>query len=233
MLNQFEPTNSFCYKFARYEVLPAILALPEVQSGQPFKLVELVKKIVDLNLTPEQQSASYPRAQTGGLLSVIKTIKWYVPFIAKNTEQLLGLGNGIYRLPDAVDVDEAEAEAEDAALEDDVPETMTLEGFIYAFSFPALIKQQGAFPIKIGKTVNDVQQRVMAQCKGSATFDNPTVLAQWKVNRVAFLELAIHKVLAARGKWRESVPGTEWFDTTVDEIKSIIDFTGSNAKQLY
>lgn len=230
---QFVPTNSFCYQFARYEVLPAIIALPEVQGGQPFRLVELVKQIVDQRLTPEQQLASYPRAQTGELLSVIKTIKWYVPFIAKNTDQLTPMGSGMYRLPDAVDVDEAEAEAEDAALEDDVSDASLSEGFIYAFSFPGLIKQQGTFPIKVGKTVNDVQQRVMNQCKGSAMFDNPTVLAQWKVNRVGFFESAIHKVLAARGRWRESVPGTEWFDTTVDEIKSIIDFTESNAKKLF
>lgn len=72
---QFELTNSFCYRFARYEVLPAIVALPEVQSGQQFRLVELVKRVVDQLLTPEQQSASYLRAQTGEPLTVIKTIK--------------------------------------------------------------------------------------------------------------------------------------------------------------
>jgi hypothetical protein len=76
-------------------------------------------------------------------------------------------------------------------------------------------------------TVNDVQLRVTSQCKGSAIFDNPTILGQWKVIRVGFVESAIHKVLAARGKWRERVPGTEWFDTSVDEISSIITFTGS------
>ncbi len=221
----FELTNSFCYRFARYEVLPEIIALPEVQSGQQFRLVDLVKKVVDRFLTPQQQLASYPRAQTGQPLTVIKTIKWYVPFIAKKTEQLIPMGNGIYRIPLVTDIDQAEAE--DAALEDGELEVVEAEGFIYAFTFPALIKQQGTFPIKIGMTVNDVQQRVMSQCKGSAIFENPTILGQWKVNRVGFVESAIHKVLAARGKWRERVPGTEWFDTSTDEIKSIIDFTGA------
>src|SRR6478672_3939416 len=94
MLHQFEPTNSFCYRFARYEVLPAIIARPEVQSGQPFRLVELVKEVVDQHLTPDEQLTSYPRAKTGELLSVIKTIKWYVPFIAKITNQLTSLGGG-------------------------------------------------------------------------------------------------------------------------------------------
>lgn len=227
MTVQFEPTNSFCYNFARYQVLPDIIKSPEVQAGQPFRLVELVKKIVDQHLSIEQQTISYPRAQTGELASVIKTIKWYVPFIAKNTKQLTPLGDGMYKLPDAIDIEAVEAMAEDEALEDDVSEASVSEGWIYAFSFPSLIQQQGDFPIKIGMTVNEVQQRVTSQCKGSAIFDNPVILGSWKVNRVGFVEAAIHKILAARGKWRERVPGTEWFDTSVGEIKAIIDFTGA------
>jgi len=222
---QFEPTNAFCYHFARYRVLPEIIALSDVQSGQPFRLVEMVKRIVDKALTPEQQSASYSRAQSGESETVIKTIKWYVPFLAKKTEQLIPMGDGMYRIPDVEDINEADIQ--DSALEDGELEAAESKGFIYAFSFPALITQQGAFPIKIGMTVNDVQVRVMSQCKGSATFDNPKLLGHWKVARVGFVESAIHKMLAARGKWRENVPGTDWFDTTIDEIKSIIDFTGS------
>jgi hypothetical protein len=222
---EFEPTNSYCYRIARYKVLPEIIALPEVQSGQQFRLVELVKKIVDQFLTPEQQILTYTRAQTGEPLSIIKTIKWYVPFIAKKTDQLIPVGNGVYRLAATSDI--SEADVEDSALEDGELEVAESEGYIYAFSFPALIKQQGVFPIKIGMTVNEVQQRVMSQCKGSAIFENPMILGHWKVARVGFVESAIHKVLAARGKWRENVPGTEWFDTTTDEIKSILEFTGA------
>lgn len=225
---QFEPTNSYCYQFSRYEVLPEIIALPQVQSGEPFRLVDLVQVIVDRHLTREQQAIAYPRAQTGEFMAVIRTIKWYVPFLAKKTEQLVWLGKGLFRLPDVADIDEAEVE--DAALEDDQLEVGEAEGYIYAFTFPALIKQQGAFPIKVGMTVNDVQHRVMSQCKGSAAFDNPKILGQWSVVRVGFVEAAIHKVLAARGRWRENVPGTEWFDTTIEEISSIIDFTGSMRK---
>jgi hypothetical protein len=225
---QFEVTNSFCYRFARYEVLPAILTLPEVQQGQPFRLVEAVKKITDQLLTPEQQAAAYPRAQTGELLTVLKTIKWYVPFLAKKTEQLIPLGDGMYQIPAAVDIDGVQAEAEDSALEDGELEATESDGFIYAFTFPALMNPPGSFPIKIGMTVNDVQQRVTQQCKGAAIFDNPVILGQWKVTRVGFVESAIHKMLAARGKWREKAPGTEWFDTNLDEIKAIIEFTGAS-----
>ena len=88
----FEASNTFCYRFARYTVLPEIIALPEVQSGESFRLVDLVKQVVDKLLLPEQQSATYLRAQTREPISVLKTIKWYVPFIAKKTEQLVSMG---------------------------------------------------------------------------------------------------------------------------------------------
>ncbi len=82
----------------------------------------------------------------------------------------------------------------------------------------------GPFPIKIGMTTGAVEDRVAVQCKGPATFDNPVILGSWQVNRVGAAEKAAHNVLKARGKWRENVPGTEWFNTTVAEIQSIIDF---------
>jgi hypothetical protein len=36
--------------------------------------------------------------------------------------------------------------------------------------------------------------------------------------------LAVHNVLKARGKWRDTAPGTEWFDTTVAEVEAILKF---------
>jgi hypothetical protein len=227
---QFEATNAFCYRFARYQALPKIIAHPIVQSGKQFRLIDLVKEVVDEMLSPEQQFSTYRTAQTGELATVLRTVKWYVPFIAKSTRQLTPLGNGIYKLPSGADIDEAEfneSAIKDSALEDGDPEAAESVGFIYAFTFPALIKSDGAYPIKIGMTTKPVLQRVAEQCKGSAMFDNPQILGQWKVVRVGFVESAIHKVLAARGKWRENVPSTEWFNTTIDEIKLIVEFTNS------
>ncbi|MEI7843804.1 MAG: GIY-YIG nuclease family protein, partial [Gallionellaceae bacterium] len=59
---------------------------------------------------------------------------------------------------------------------------------------------------------------------GSATFENPVILSQWRVKRVGAVESAIHATLKSRGKWRENVPGTEWFDTTLSEIETIVKF---------
>jgi T5orf172 domain-containing protein len=43
------------------------------------------------------------------------------------------------------------------------------------------------------------------------------------VQRVAAVEDAIHSTLEARGSERQA-PGTEWFDTTVEEIDAIVNF---------
>ena len=120
-----------------------------------------------------------------------------------------------------------ELEMEEAVLEavdEDEEETVEFDGWIYAFSFAVLIQKDRPFPIKVGKTIKDVEGRVAQQCKRSATFDNPVIVGRWRVKRVGSVESAIHALLKSRGKWRENVLGIEWFDTTYAEIESVIKF---------
>lgn len=111
----------------------------------------------------------------------------------------------------------------DAAIETGDEAAGDFEGYIYAFSFPSIIKD-GVHPIKVGKTAGDVESRIAEQCKGSAIFEPPKLLGKWPVKRVAPTELAIHNVLKARGKHKEDAPGREWFNTTLAEVKAIIEF---------
>jgi hypothetical protein len=228
----FEPTGSWCYRFARYLAIPEILAIPEVANGQPVRLVELSRRVLDAHLTKEQQSERYARAKTNGDLTVAASVKFYIPFIAEQTGQLVNLGGGMFRIPTDEDVNEEDLEvaAVDAGVADGVDEASDLDGWMYAFSFPAIQQPDRPFPIKVGKTAGDVEFRVNSQCKQSATFENPIILGRWRVKRVGPMELAVHNVLKARGKWRESVPGTEWFDTTISEIEEIIDFVTKSAR---
>lgn len=222
----FEPTSSWCYQFARYRALPEILAMPEVVEGKPFKLIELSRRVLDFHLTKDQQAQTYQRKKAGGDMAVAASVKFYIPFLADQTGQLVNLGGGMFRLPNPEDIDEdaVEAEAVDAAVADGVEEGADLAGWIYAFSFPMIRKAEGPFPIKVGKTSGDVDSRVTTQCKQSASFEQPVILGRWKVKRVSPMELAVHNVLKARGKWRENAPGAEWFDTTLDEIDGIVKF---------
>ncbi len=218
----FEPSRSFCYKFGRYTVLTEVQAMPEVTGGGDFRLTDLAQRVIDKYLTPEQQQIKVKKAQSDRLEPIHSIVKFFVSFIAKEQETFIRLGNGLYRAKTADDI--SDAELEDSALADGDEEAAEFEGWIYAFSFPALVRSSEPFPIKIGKTVGEVQERVMQQCKGSATFDNPVILGKWQVNRVGPTELAAHNVLKARGKWRENVPGIEWFNTTLDEIEQILKF---------
>lgn len=218
----FEPTRSFCYRFSRYQALPEVLASSEAASGSPFRLIDVSKRIIDEHLTAEQQGMMVRRAESDRQDPIHRVVKTYIPFIAKNTGQLVSLGEGMFRLPTVDDI--SEEELEDAALEDESVDAAASDGHIYAFSFPSLTRGEGAFPIKIGMTAGDVATRVQQQCRGAATFDNPVILGQWQVKRVRAVELAVHNILRSRGKWRENVPGAEWFDTTVREIESIIAF---------
>lgn len=188
----FEVTNSWCYRFARYKALPEILTMPEVVAGEPFRLVELSQRVLETHLSFQQRTATFKRAQTGQDLSIAACVKWYIPFIAKQTGLLVRLGGGIYRLPTVEDVDQDEVE--EAAIEAGEDEPDEFSGWIYAFSFAALIKEGARYPLKVGKTVVDVDARVLNQCKGSASFDVPQVMGRWQVKRVGAMELAIHNV---------------------------------------
>jgi hypothetical protein len=147
--------------------------------------------------------------------------RFYVPFLAKELGVFINLGNGYFRNQTEVDV--SDDDLADAAIEagDEVAED--LKGYIYAFSFPSIIKD-GVHPIKVGKTAGDVKSRIAEQCKGPATFEQPKLLGTWPVKRVGPTELAIHNVLKARSKHREDAPGREWFNTTIAEVEAIIKF---------
>ena len=218
---EFVPDRSFAYRFSRYELLPEIQKLPEAQSGERFLLRELAWPLIDSRLTQEDQSIRLKKARSEGDESMGQLIRFYVPFLVKTLNVFESLGNGYFRAQ--IDVEVSESDLKDAEIEagDEVADEFA--GYIYAFSFPSIVAD-GVFPIKVGKTTGDVESRVMDQCKGSATFEPPKVLATWAVKRVGPTELAVHNVLKARGKHREEALGREWFNTTIAEVTAIIEF---------
>ena len=134
---------------------------------------------------------------------------------------LAKVGSKADAIPSESEVLEAVDEEDEESGESDA-----IGGWIYAFSFPLIVKTDGPFPIKIGKTVGSVETRVADQCRGSAIFQPPLILGRWKTPKLGELERAIHAVLKARNKWIEPSGGTgvEWFTTTLPEIESIIAF---------
>jgi hypothetical protein len=142
---------------------------------------------------------------------------FYIPFLAENLRVFENLGGGQFK---NISIDEELAEADAVATNVDSNDS----GIIYAYSFPSIKRNEGKFPIKVGlTTTGDAEARVTQQCKQTCCFEYPVVLKTWEVQRVAAVEDAIHSTLEARGSKRQA-PGSEWFDTTLVEIESIVKF---------
>jgi hypothetical protein len=215
---EYTATSSFGYRFSTYLVLPRISGSDQFKSGQPFQLSPMIETITNEYLTPEEQQATYLR-QNGTHESVLNSVRWYVRYVGKNKDAIEFVERGWYRMPTGEkpigdnddDIDEEIAEEEGPLA----------EGSIYAFSFPELISDK-SFPIKIGMTIRDVEERVADQCKGSAFFSKPTILKSWKVNKVSLTERTIQSLLKLSGQWKSDAPGAEWFVTTLAEIERVI-----------
>lgn len=227
---EFEPNASFCYKFARYHLLPELAQEPEALSGEPFRLNPVINRVLNQYLTEEQMGMSYPARDTEGKMHQVgAAVRFFTSLRAKRGSEspFVWLGqSGMYRLKSDIELTQEAIEDEDEAIDEQVD--VEFDGWIYAFTFPAIKNEQKPFPIKVGLTAAaNVETRVFAQCKGAGFFERPEILARWQVKRVAQVEDAIHAVLKARGRWKEDAPGEEWFITTIDEVRSIVAFINS------
>jgi hypothetical protein len=216
----FEPTRSYVYKASRYELLPRIAEIARGYGDKPFLLRDLTKQVLTETYTHDQLEIRIKKAESDKTEKMRNIFGFYIPFLAQNLNIFERVGGGMYN---NVSIDEEMAEADAVATDVDSDD----EGIIYAYSFPLIRKSSGKFPIKIGLTVTgDAKERVAQQCKGSSgtcCFEHPVMLKTWEVQKVAAVEDAIHSTLEARGAKRDS-PGDEWFDTTVEEIESIVKF---------
>ena len=221
----FEPSRSYVYKAARYELLPRIAEIAKSHGDEPFLLREISKKLLAETYTPEQLEIKVKKAKSDATERLSTIFGFYIPFLAENLKVFENMGSGMFR---NISLEEELAEADELAIDLDSDDA----GIIYAYSFPTIIKKEVRFPIKVGlTTTGDAQARVTQQCKTTCCFEFPTILATWEVQRVAAVEDAIHSTLEARGYKRES-PGTEWFDSTPDEVESIIKFIQPTAQRL-
>lgn len=215
---EYTVSNGFGYRFSRYLVLPRITESDEFRSGQPFHLLPMIRSITNEYLTQEEQQASYLRPN-GSPESVFAAIRWYVPYVGRDNEIIERVEPGWYRMPSGDQtVDNSDDGIDEEIAEEAGPAT---DGWIYAFTFPDLIKNE-PFPIKVGMTIRDVEERVADQCRGSAFFSPPKLLKSWRVNQVSLTERTVQGLLKLSGQWKSDAPGAEWFVTTVDEIERVV-----------
>jgi len=215
---EYTVSSSFGYRFSRYLVLPRITESEGYRSGQPFQLSPMIQAITDEYLTLDEQQATYS-TRSGRPESVFGAIRWYVRYVGRDINLIELAEPGWYRMPTG----EKPVGNNEDGIDEEIAEEAgpTADGWIYAFTFPELIKDE-SFPIKIGMTIRDVDERVADQCKGSAFFSSPKILKSWNVQKVSLTERTVQGLLKLSGQWKSDAPGSEWFVTTLAEIERIV-----------
>ncbi len=214
----FEASRSYVYHAARYELLPRVAEIAKAIGDEPFLLRNISRKLLAETYTPDQLEIRIKNAQSDKTEKLSTIFMFYIPFLAEDLKVLEKLGGGMFK---NIPLEEEMAEADAAAIDVESDDA----GIIYAYSFPSIVRKDGVkFPIKVGlTTTGDADARVSQQCKTTCCFEYAVILGVWKVQRVASMERAIHSILENRGSKRRA-PGIEWFDTTLEEVESIIKF---------
>ena len=139
-------------------------------------------------------------------------------FTATKSENLVLVGLAASEIDTAEDADDEDAEERGVSLPS-----------VYWYTFPAYKRAHGEYPIKIGRG-NDPQTRIGQQV--TAMPEKPDVLGTYVHNDVINLERALHSILTLRGKRKVDAPGAEWFVTTPEEIRSLINLVLEKEKSL-
>lgn len=103
------------------------------------------------------------------------------------------------------------------------------KGGVYLYYLPAYRIQSEAennataWPCKIGRTDRDPLVRILSQA-ATALPEKPHVALIAYTKHPLALETAIHGVLTLRGKKVDDSPGKEWFLTSPEEVRELIEF---------
>lgn len=96
-------------------------------------------------------------------------------------------------------------------------------GYVYAYYYPGYRKNEGIdFPIKIGRSI-EYQARIETQSRATGMPEEPEVAIVWRTDKPEAAEKLLHELLKFRGKHLADAPGTEWFQTSPDEIRQVIE----------
>jgi hypothetical protein len=159
----FEPSRSYAYKAARYELLPRIKEIAKDFGEEPFRLRDVWRPVLAETYAQDQLDTRVKKAQSDKMEKMSAIIGFYIPF----PKVFENLGGGMFRnIPLEEELAEADAVATDVDSND--------AGTIYAYSFPSIVRKDGKFPIKVGlTTTGNAQERVTQQCKTTCCFEFP------------------------------------------------------------
>jgi hypothetical protein len=120
-------------------------------------------------------------------------------------------------------------ETEELDLTDDTIVERAGSGSVYVYYFPsykllAEFRRDERWPVKVGMTsLGDTKIRISDQ-QGTAMPEQPVVAYVRRSDTPLKLERLVHAVLFYRGRQLDDAPGSEWFSSSPEEVKSIIDW---------
>lgn len=201
------------YRNVGIPLTPAVFAellLELVEPGRPHARADLARLVGD------------EHAKRGGLPArgdVSTTAKKALSELQRRgLAEQIGSTRGYWRVVEKV------APADSGPLEfGDGPES------VYVYYFPAYRDQaallgHNEWPMKIGMTKTAVTPRLRDQC-GTAMPEEPVLAMVYRTEDASNAERLLHSTLIARDRRIKGAPGKEWFQTSLTEIKAILDFT--------
>ncbi|MFD1210737.1 GIY-YIG nuclease family protein [Arthrobacter sp. GCM10027362] len=102
-------------------------------------------------------------------------------------------------------------------------------GCVYVYYFPgykelAGFRKEARWPVKVGMTsASDSHIRVSNQ-QGTVMPEAPVIAYARQTDTPRKLEQTLHAILSCRGLQLDDAPGAEWFLSSPDEIKAIVDW---------
>ena len=95
--------------------------------------------------------------------------------------------------------------------------------YVYAYYYPQYRRTgEVEFPIKIGRSI-EYRGRIATQSRATGMPEDPEVAVVWRTDKPEAAEKLLHGHLIFRGKHLPDAPGSEWFCTSPDEIRQIIE----------
>ncbi len=144
--------------------------------------------------------------------------------------QLVLVAEDIYKRAVGAPEPVAEAEAESAAVAGAEIKIGDGQETIYGWYFPAYrklaeMKGENRFPIKVGKTVRNAENRLRES--GGMAPEMPVLGFVLKVDDASMWESLMHNHLKMRGRHISTASGAEWFNTYPDELRSLYEAIAS------
>ncbi|BCW78904.1 GIY-YIG nuclease family protein [Arthrobacter sp. NicSoilC5] len=119
-------------------------------------------------------------------------------------------------------------------ISDDVITEGVGTGNLYVYFFPtykelAESRNEARWPIKIGMTATGSAASRISDQVGTALPEAPLIAYIRRTDTPAKLERLVHSVLHFRGQTIEDAPGSEWFLSSPEEVKGIVDWVFSSS----